>query len=127
LTEVVARLALLAGCDPRAARAAETGLRAVAAGATPLVDPGRALLTVAPSAVVLSALKPASCGDGIVVRLLNPTDVAQQARLGFGFRVARAVPLRLDETPDGAALEIGGGGLEIVLPPHALRTLLLQS
>jgi hypothetical protein len=62
----------------------------------------------------------------VVVRLLNPTDVAQQARLRFGFPVARAVPLRLDETPSGAALALADGGLELALPPHALRTLLLQ-
>ena len=126
LTEVVAQLALLAGLDPCAARDAELGLRAVAAGDAPLLEAGRPLLVLSPSTVVLSALKPAESGEGVVVRLLNPTDVAQQAQLRFGFPVARALPLRLDETPSGAALTVADGGIEIALPPHALRTLLLQ-
>jgi alpha-mannosidase len=126
LTEIDARLALFAGLDANAARDAEIGLRAVAAGAAPLLPPGRALLEVRPSAVVLTALKPPASGDGVVLRLLNPTDVEQQARLRLGFPVVRAVPVRLDETPCGPSLPVVDGCVDIAVPPHALRTLLLQ-
>src|SRR5262249_3635860 len=67
-----AELALLRGIDPVAAWDAEVGLRGAIAGAEPLVDDGRALVTIEPATVVLSALKPAEDGNGLVIRVLNP-------------------------------------------------------
>ena len=125
LTEIEAELSLLAGCDVRAARDAEVGLRAVAAGPAPLVPPGRALLAVEPAAVVLSAVEPAPDGDGVWLRLLNPHDGEHRATVRIGFPCTSALPLRLDGTPCGDPLHVADGVLQLALPPHALRTLRL--
>jgi mannosylglycerate hydrolase len=111
--------------DPRAARDAELGLRAVAAGDTPLVPAGAALVEIAPREVVLSA-QPAENGDGIVVRMLNPTDDPLVARVRIGFPVADVQPVRLDETPLGPPRAVTGGCVEVDVPAHALRSLLLR-
>jgi mannosylglycerate hydrolase len=118
-----ARLALLPGLDPAAARDAEIPLRAVPCGAAPLVPEGRALLELAPRALVLSALKPAECGEGLVVRVLNPTDSAHEATLALGFRFARAEALRLDESPAGETVRREGDLLRFAVPAHALRSI----
>ena len=123
--EIVAELSLLAGCDVRAVRDAEAGLRAVAAGPSPLVPPDRALLAVEPADVLVSALEPAPEGEGVWLRLLNPLDDARRAMVRVGFPCTTALPVRLDGTPCGDALPVVAGAFEIVLPPHALRTLRL--
>ncbi len=66
--------------------------------------------------MLVSALKPAEDGRALVLRLLNPTDVAVVARVRVGVPVVRAVPLRLDETATGPpvsldALEVAAHGL----------------
>jgi 2-O-(6-phospho-alpha-D-mannosyl)-D-glycerate hydrolase len=121
-----ARLALFAGLDPSAARDAELPLRAVPAGAVPLAEPGRALLALEPCALLLSAVKPAERGAGLVVRVLNPTAAAQTATLRLGFPFARAESVRLDETASGDPLAREGDLLRFALPPHALRSVWVE-
>jgi len=123
---VEARLALLPGLDPVAARDAELGLRAVPCGAEPLVPEGRAVLELAPRALVLSALKPAEEGAGLVARVLNPTDAAQEATLRLRFPFARAEAVRLDEAPSSEPLTRNGDTLSFPVPPHALRSVRLS-
>ncbi len=125
LETIEAQLSLLVGCDPRAARDAELGLCAVAAGAAPLVPPGRALVQIAPREVLLSALKPAEAGPGLVLRLLNPTDAPLDARVRLGFPITAALPVRLDESPANDSVALADGELALRLPPHALRSVLL--
>ncbi|MEW6267957.1 MAG: glycosyl hydrolase-related protein, partial [Thermodesulfobacteriota bacterium] len=125
LGEIDARLHLFAGCDPAAAHDAEIGLRAVAAGDAPLARDGAGLLELQPAGLVLTALKPAARGAGIVLRLSNPGDTQLDARVRLGFPVARAVPVRLDETPCAQPVELAGGELRLPVPPHALRSVLL--
>jgi mannosylglycerate hydrolase len=120
-----ARLSLLGGADPVAARDAELSFWGLLAGREPLLPAGRSLLAVEPSSLVLSALKPAEDGDGMVVRLLNPTDVAQIAVLRPGFPVRSASPVRLDEEPAPDAVTLDGGVVRFDVPPHALRSVLL--
>ena len=84
--------------------AVELGLRAVPAGGhehgdAPPLAAGRPLLALAPGAIVLSALKPAEDGDGLVVRVLNPTDEIVEAVIDLGFPVDTVRPVRLDESP----------------------------
>jgi len=124
-TPFTARLALLAGLDVRAARDAETGLRAVVAGPTPLAPPESALLDVQPGSVVVSALKPTAEGDGMVLRLLNPTDAEQRAQVRLGFPCRRVRPVCLDETGSDADVALDAGGFALTVPPHALRSVVL--
>jgi alpha-mannosidase len=120
--ELHARLSLFPGLDPSAARDAELPLRAVPAGSEPLAPEGAPLLLLEPSGLVLSALKPAEQGAGLVVRVLNPSDEAMEARLRLGFPFTDAESVRLDETPVDEPLSRDGGTLRFRVPPHALRS-----
>ena len=121
-----AHLSLLAGCDPGAARAAELGLRGVIAGSAPLLGDRVALLALEPATLLLSALKPAERDDGIVVRVLNPTDESVDACLRLGLSLASATAVRLDEEPADHAVAIDGRTVRFVVPPRALRSVLLR-
>ena len=74
-----------------------------------------------PATIVLSALKPADDGDGLVVRVLNPNDTPTATTIRFGFPVAAARAVRLDETgTDDVAVE--GGEIRTTVPARALRS-----
>ena len=85
-------------------------------GASPLVPPEHALLEVSPREIVVSALKPADDGDGAILRLLNPGDQPQRAVLRFGFPLASAHPVQLDETPGNGPVALEGRVLELDVP-----------
>jgi alpha-mannosidase len=121
-----AQLALLPGLAPARARDAELGLKAVACGAEPLAEEGRALLSLAPDPLLLTALKPAEDGDGLIVRVLNPGDEIVQARLTLGFPYGEAAGVRLDEEPAPLELERDAGTLRFPVPPRALRSLRIR-
>lgn len=122
-----ARLSLLAGADPVAARDAELGLRGVIAGAQPLLPADTPLLALARNGLQLSALKPAEDGEALVVRLLNPTDAPLEAQLTVGVPFAAVESVRLDETPDGGTVRRDGGVLRFAVPAHGLRSLRLRT
>jgi len=117
-----AHLALLAGEDPPAAWDAELGLHGVIAGGEPGLDAGRSMLALEPAPLVLSALKPADDGAGIVVRVLNPTACATVAVLRFGFPVAVGHGVRLDETPSAERVELDADVMTFAVPAFALRS-----
>jgi mannosylglycerate hydrolase len=118
-----ARLSILAGLDPARARESELGLRAVACGDEPLAGDGEPLLRIEPSSLLLSAFKPAESGEGVVLRVLNPTTTPQQARITLGFPFERAAGLRLDEESEAYPLSQEGSTLSFPVPAHGLRTL----
>jgi mannosylglycerate hydrolase len=126
LGPLAARLSLFAGYDPDAARAAELGLRGVLGGPAPLLADGRALLALEPRGLLLSACKPAEEGDGVVVRVLNPSDAGSTARLRVGFPITSASSLRLDEEPAAHAVTLDGDTVRFDVPARALRTVLLR-
>jgi alpha-mannosidase/mannosylglycerate hydrolase len=124
---VAATIALLPAGDLALARAVELGLGAVPAGESPVLEPGRSLFHVEAGPVVLSALKPADRGDGVVLRLLNPTDAVAEAVVRLGFPVHEGRLVRLDEEPDGdGALALDGGRLRVAVEPRRLRSVLLR-
>jgi len=112
---------------PSLARDAELEFRAVAAGSEPLVPCARPLLALEPKTLVFSALKPAQSGLGVILRILNPTPNEQRAHVSLGFEVGEAQSVHLDESPSNAPLtRHGHNDLEFVVPPHALRSVLLH-
>ncbi len=122
---LTARIGLaVAGPDesPRIAHDFELALRAVAAGADPLWPADTPLLSIEPGHVVLSAWKPAEDGAGSVLRVGNPTDRTIPARLTLGWSPDAVVPVRLDETPTGAAQPLRDGRLEVELAPHSQQS-----
>jgi hypothetical protein len=121
-----ARLALLPGLSPRAARDAELGLRAVVAGSDPLCPAGTPLLELEPPDLLLSAFKPRERGPGAVLRVLNPTDSELEAHARFGFGVSSAGAVRLDETPAQDAVRLDGRTLRFRVPPRALRSVAID-
>lgn len=130
IRRTTARLSLLAssgfvGPDARAARDAELGLLGTHTGPTPLVAEGTSLVTLEPSDLVLSALKPADDGHGNVLRVLNPTDDDHEAVVELGFAVQDATPVRLDEQPASPSMSGGarrsGRTLRFDVPAHSLR------
>ena len=122
-----ARLSLFVGLDPARAREAELGLRAVEAGESFLAAEGEALIQVAPSTLLTSAVKPAEAADGLVLRLLNPTSESQEARVSLGFQFASVEPVRLDEqSSDEFEVARNGDSLRFSVPPHTLRTVLVN-
>jgi alpha-mannosidase len=119
-------MALLPAGDPSIARAVELGLGAVPAGNAPLLTSGRSLVQLSPSEVVLSAIKPADRIDGLVLRVLNPTDDPVVAEIVLGFPIEAARPVRLDEEPVGPGdLVHDGSRLRLTVEPRRLRTILL--
>jgi alpha-mannosidase len=123
---LVARLVLAPDVDPSIAHDAELGLRAVPAGDTPLRDPGVALLELTPRELTLSALKPASNGHGLIVRVLNPTDHGVQAQLCLARQPISVSAVRLDETPTDHRINLVNGSVTFDMPPHALRSVLMR-
>jgi alpha-mannosidase len=93
------------------ARAAEVGLWGVFGNVAP-----PSFLALESERCELSSCKPAEDGDGIIVRLLNPTDEPDTAAIRFGFPVADIQAVRLDESP----VDLPD---PLVVPPHALRTI----
>jgi len=86
------------------------------------VAPGLALLSLEPRALLLSAVKPAEEGPGLVVRVSNPTGAACEAELRLGFPFERAEAVRLDETPCSDLVTQQGDTLRFAVPAHALRS-----
>ena len=71
-----------------------------------------------------ACVKRAEDGDGWVVRVFNPGDHEVTERIRFGLRPSFVRPVRLDEVPDGAPLEIGSdGGVAVRARPKKIVTL----
>ncbi len=121
-----AHFSLLAGMDPVAAYDAEIGFQGVLAGPTPLLAAGASLLRVEPTTLLLSAVKSAEDGDGLIVRVLNPGGDAVKAALHLGFQASSAVAVRLDEQPAAGDVALESNRVTFSVPPHALRSVRLQ-
>lgn len=124
-----ARISLMAADGPRGRRGprdAELGLRAVAAGPTPLLEPGRSLVSLDPPTLILSALKPAEEGNGIVMRLVNPTSQQVEASLVLGFPISKASIVRLDESPTKESALIDDETVKFAVRPHQIVSVLLN-
>jgi len=126
LTAVDATITLAS--TARDAGAAETGMWGVLGVGEPILPAGQSLLALDAEQSIVSACKPAEDGDGIVVRVLNPSDGVDDVTLTFGIDVTTAQPVRLDETPatdDG--FDHSGRTVHLRVPPHALRSVRVRA
>ncbi len=122
---VGARLSLRPDAPASVLQADEVGLRAVMAGPQPPLPEGVAVMALEPAELVLSALKPAEEGDGMVVRVLNPTDVAVGAVVRLGLPFSSAHACRLDEGAADGEVEVSAGAVRFPVGAHALRNVKL--
>ncbi len=121
---VVAEFVITA--DARHVRDAETGFVGVLGGPEPRLAAATSLVRLDAERCVLSACKPPEEGDGVIVRLLNPTDDDETALLTAGFDLAGADPVRLDESPADDEVRVEGRAVRIRVPAHALRSVRLR-
>ena len=115
-----------AAAETRHAREMEHPIRVVSTDAHEGALPPRGtLLSWRAGAAVLSAVKKAEDGDGLVVRAYNPSDGedAAELRLGeiTGFAVRSAAETDLLERSDGSGpLDVNGGTVRARIPPHGI-------
>lgn len=84
---------------------------------------------------LVSALKPAEAGDGLILRLVNPTKHSREASVDFQGRQWRVREVRLDESPQEwsslGAIDTEGATairtLAVPLGPFGVRTLRLTA
>ncbi len=123
---VMASFVLLADADAAEASDIACGLRGVIAGPDPLFEPGRSLLAIGDDRVVLSALKPADDGDGLILRLLNPTDEPRDVNIELGFLMTDVESVRLDEVTPMGDVAHDGSTIRVDIGARSLRTLRLH-
>jgi len=83
---------------------------------------GKFLAKVTPAALVVSAAKESEDGDGLVIRVSNPTPSHVSGELKLGWRPNEAHCARVDETPEGPAALSEDGTIRSSWPPFAIRT-----
>ena len=90
--------------------------------------PTRGFVELRSGRLVLAALKPPEQGDGIVLRLWNPSGSTAQETIRFWKPVASAEPLRLSEDADPAAPQpaIRGPTVTVRAPAHRIVTLRIR-
>ncbi len=102
-------------------------MRAVPAGPDPILPPGERLLVLDGPGTVLTTLKPAELGTGVVVRVLNPTDAPAEVTLAWKMPVSRALSVRLDEEPEESSVQgLDAQVTQLSVPPHALRSVRVE-
>ncbi len=81
------------------------------------------LVTLEPPALVLTALKPAETGDGLIMRFYNSSERPQAGRVTFGFPVAGIEAVSLLEEPAGEMLPlIDERDVTVEVPPKRIVT-----
>jgi len=101
---------------------APASLRAVVAGEEPRMPAGTPMLELPPG-IELSAWKPAACGEGWILRLLNPTPATLGGVVRLGLPVGGVEEVSLDEQRRLGPLPISEGTVSVEIRPHGLLTL----
>lgn len=86
----------------------------------------RALVDVAPDAVMLAAVHPAETGRGVVVRVVNTSSAPQQATLTPGFAAREAMVIDPLERELDGRLEWSGSACKLALGPWQIATVLFR-
>ena len=78
------------------------------------------------ASLIVSAVKPPEDGDGLIVRLWNPTAQRQTDTLTLWRPVQRAELIELSEAPaEGPSPEVRGNSVTVRAEPHQIVTLRL--
>ncbi len=120
---VTASFVLLAGAGAAEASDIGCGLRGVIAGPAPRFGAGKSLLQIDDDRVLFSAMKPADDGNGLILRLLNPTDEVRTVSIELGFSVSGVESVQLDEVTPVGSVAHDGSTVGVDIGPHAFRTL----
>jgi alpha-mannosidase len=83
-------------------------------------------VSVSEGPLTLSAIKESEDGEGIIVRLYNPTGAPVEGVLKFNRLLRRAFLTRLDEQPEGPLEVREGSGVAIAAPPFGVITVKVQ-
>lgn len=90
------------------------------------LPPEKSFITIKPAdKLVLSALKQAEDGSGIILRMWNSSNNRVSASIDLGFSIKSASLLKLDETPV-SELDCNGKKIELQCGPHKIVTILLK-
>ncbi len=85
------------------------------------------LLDIADERLELASFRPEPGGDGVALRLYNPTDDAVTSRVATALPLARCAPSDLNDVWDEqAAQPLDGGAFTVRLEPFACRTWVLR-
>jgi alpha-mannosidase len=88
---------------------------------------GTFLVRATPSVLVVSAAKEAENGDGIIIRVANPTVDRVEGQIEPGWQSETAFEARLDETR-GESISLGGDGtIRDTWSPFEVKTFLLET
>ncbi len=82
----------------------------------------QSLFCISNSAVHVSAVKQAEDGDGLVIRLFNPTDEQQEVPVAFGKAIAGAERCGMDESVL-EPLSADGANVLLSVAPRKIFTL----
>ena len=109
----------------QAAYAFVAPLRSVAVEAAQgTLPPVLRFVALDPAELVLTALKPAESGEGIIVRFYNSSDAAVSGRVVFGLPVERIMPVNLLEEPvDLPGMRVDGHAVSLDVPGKRIVTL----
>ena len=112
---------------PRAARIASVDPMVVVAGPQPRLPAGEPVLLLDPAGLVLTALKPAEDGRGLVARVWNPTGEDIRGRLRVGFPIDGAEVVTLLEEPTDEEVTITADRVGFDVPARSVRSISLLS
>jgi alpha-mannosidase len=105
----------------------QAGLRAdVTALHSGRIPSSASLLAIDPPSLILTAVKAAEDGQGVIVRLVNLSSGATTALLKTFLPIRQAALVRLDETPERDLLVPDRRTIEIEAGPHQIVTLRLE-
>ena len=89
--------------------------------------PRESFLTLRHGRLILSAFKPADDGNGLIVRLWNPTGKAASETLTFWRRFRRATLVNLaEDSQTGGRLKAAGAKVAVTAGPHAIVTIRVE-
>lgn len=83
-------------------------------------------VSVSEGPLTLSAIKESEDGEGIIIRLYNPTGSPAEGTLHFDRPLRRAFLTRLDEQPAGPLEVLDGSAIAIAAPPCGIITVKVQ-